>query len=423
MKTIVRYSSKCFTYVLPKSYFMATVNVIIKKNKQKKNGEYPLYLKVTKDRKTNYLSLGYSIKETDWDDKLQKVKKSYKNYLRLNNFINHKKLELEEVAIKSETEDKYIKTEEIKGIIRNKYRISFIDYFNDFLFELEKKNQIRTHLRANTVLNKLNRYTGNKNLLFDDVDINFLKEYDTHLRTYYGNKENTITSNFKIIKQIIKRAVKEDIIPYDKNPFLKFQLKWESSNTQYLKEDEIQRIEELNLTPDTNIYHVKNIFLFAIYTAGLRVSDVLLLKWSDYDGERIVVDTQKTKSVVSIKLIDKSKQILSLYENKCCKPNDYIFPFMKNDAIPEADKRELLKKISTKTAICNNYLKKIAALACIDKKLHFHSSRHTFACMALRKGVRIEHVSKLLGHSDIKTTQIYAKIVNSDLDDSMMLLN
>jgi len=163
--------------------------------------------------------------------------------------------------------------------------------------------------------------------------------------------------------------------------------------------------------------HHRNIYVFATYAGGLRISDILQLRWSDYNGNRILKTTQKTKSTVSIKLPGKAKEIIEQYKSKESNPEHYIFPFLKN-GIEYSDKA-LLNAISSHTAYTNKDLKVIAELAEINKNIHFHTSRHTFATRALKKGMRIEYVSRLLGHSSIKTTQVYAKIVNQDLDDAM----
>ena len=104
------------------------------------------------------------------------------------------------------------------------------------------------------------------------------------------------------------------------------------------------------------------------------------------------------------------------------KDSDFVFPLLKN-SIDYSDATTLFKAISSNTAHANKNLKLIANKAEISKSISFHSSRHSFATRALRKGIRIEYVSKLLGHSSIKTTQIYTKIINSELDNAMDIFN
>ena len=104
------------------------------------------------------------------------------------------------------------------------------------------------------------------------------------------------------------------------------------------------------------------------------------------------------------------------------KPTDFIFPIFKNH-INYDDPVTLHNSISASNAFANKKLRLLIMMAGIDKKISFHCSRHSFAVRALRKGMRIEYVSKLMGHSDIKTTQIYAKIVNSELETAMDIMN
>jgi integrase/recombinase XerD len=126
---------------------------------------------------------------------------------------------------------------------------------------------------------------------------------------------------------------------------------------------------------------------------------------------------------VSVKVPNKALEIIELYkpEKKDFNPDNYIFPFFSNEI--EYTPVSLFQAISSRTANINSDLKDIAKLTKINKNLSFHSSRHTWATRALRKGMRIEYVSKLMGHSSIKTTQIYAKIVNSELDKAMDVFN
>jgi integrase len=161
-------------------------------------------------------------------------------------------------------------------------------------------------------------------------------------------------------------------------------------------------------------------YVFAAYTGGIRISDCLQIRWKNYDGERLIIRTQKTDDTLSIKVPSRAKQILDSYLKPETKPNDYIFPFLKSDVdYTKLDPKVIFKAISSATAYANKDLKTLATACKINKKLHFHTSRHTFATLALKKGMRIEYLSKLLTHHDIKTTQVYAKIVSADLDKAM----
>ena len=396
---------------------MSTVKIVLKKEKINKIGEAPLYIRIIKDRKAKFVSLGVRILPKDWNESQSRVKKSHPNSQRLNNFIAHKVAEAEGVALEMETNSKYVSPKSIKQNIMGTSPDSFIKYFERYIENLKKNGKTGTHDKAKAVYSKLCTYLDNKDLAFDEVTVTFLKNYDTYLSDKLGNSINTIHSNIKIFRKLINDAISEDLFPPEKNPFLKYKLKTEKTVKEFLTEEEIKRIENLEIEKNLMRNHHRNIYVFATYAGGLRISDILQLKWSDYDGERILITTQKTNNTVSIKLPIKAKEIIEEYREDDSNKEYYIFPFLRNDI--EYSNAALFKAISSHTAYTNTDLKKIAKMADIDKKIHFHTSRHTFATRALKKGMRIEYVSKLLGHSSIKTTQVYAKIVNKDLDDAM----
>jgi len=396
---------------------MSTVKIVLKKEKINNAGEVPLYIRIIKDRKAKFVSLGIRVLPKDWNDSQSRVKKSHPNSQRLNNYIAHKIAEAEGVALEMETNSKYVSPKSIKQNIMGTSPDSFIKYFERYIEALKKNGKTGTHDKAKAVYSKLCTYLGNKDLAFDEVTVTFLKNYDTYLSDKLGNSINTIHSNIKIFRKLINDAISEDLFPPEKNPFLKYKLKTEKTVKEFLTEEEIARIEKLKLEKNSMRNHHRNIYIFATYAGGLRISDILQLKWSDYDGERVLITTQKTNNTVSIKLPQKAKEIIEEYIEDDSNKEHYIFPFLRNDI--EYSNAALFKAISSHTAYTNTDLKKIAKMAEIDKKIHFHTSRHTFATRALKKGMRIEYVSKLLGHSSIKTTQVYAKIVNKDLDDAM----
>lgn len=125
---------------------------------------------------------------------------------------------------------------------------------------------------------------------------------------------------------------------------------------------------------------------------------------------------------MSIKLPSKAIDIFNKYKTDASSKEDFIFPVLSNQ-IDYSDREFLHRALSSATAYTNKDLKSIAKTLEINKKIHFHTSRHTFAVRSLSKGMRIEHLSKLMTHTSIKTTQIYAQIVNEDLDKAMSIFN
>ena len=401
---------------------MASVKIILKSNKLNKKNEAPLYLRIIKDRKIKYISIGVSVNIKDWNEADAKVRKSHPNSNRINNFIAQKVAEAHGIAIEMETASKYVHPKSIKEAVLGKSSTSFTVYASKYENSLKLNGNYGTYKRVKTVLEKINKYTKNTELTFNDITVTFLKNYEQYMRSEFTNRTNTIHANFKIIKKIFNDAIDEDLVPLEKNPFQRYKLKLDNVEKEFLTEKELLDIEKLKLAPGSMIYHHRNIFVFAAYSGGIRISDIFKLKWENFDGERLLLNTQKTGSTVSIKLPLKSIQILNLYKKADSKPEHYIFPFLKND-IDYKDREFFHKTISALTSYTNSDLKEIAKQAKVHQNLHFHTSRHTWATRALRKGMRIEYVSKLMGHTSIKTTQVYAKIVNEELDKAMDVFN
>ena len=393
---------------------MASIKVLLKKNKESANNLIPLYLRIIKDRKVKYVSIGHNVNPKYWNELENKVKKSHPNAQYLNNFIAHKIAEAERIILELEIKSQPISSVRIKESLLGKSYTDFFVYAEKFLDSLSRSGKIGTYRSYIGIISKLKLYCQNKALLFDDITVTFLSQYEDYLRNNLNNKTNTIYSNFKVIRKIFSNAIKEDLFPYEKNPFLKFSFTKEPGVRDYLTEDELKQIENLKLEPGTMMFHHCNSYIFSAYT-GIRISDLLQLKWKNFDGDHIIFKIQKTGNTISIKLPNKALDIINSYDNKNSNPDDYIFPMLKNSR----SQQDLFNRISSATAHTNKNLKIIARKEGIDKNVTFHTSRHTWATRALRKGIRIEYVSKLLGHTDGRKTQIYSRIVNEELDKAM----
>jgi integrase len=405
-----------------KSTIMVTVKILFRTDKKNSKNEGPLYLRIIKNRKSKYISLGIILHEDQWDEENKRVKKSHPNSQRLNKYIAKKISEAEGVALDLETENKYIVLQNVKDQIMGKKSESFIKYFERHVAELESTEKMGSLDKAKAVLSKLKEFQKGRDLLFDEVTVFWLKSYEIYLRVDCGNKTNTIHSNLKIFRKLINEAISEEIFPFEKNPFHRFKLKWENVKKEYLTEEELTALEMLELQPGSRKDNHRNMYIFAAYTGGLRISDILQLRWKNFDGEKIIVHTQKTGSVISIKLPTKSLEILDKYKSTDSQPNHFIFPILKNN-VDYSDKKILFRAISSATAYTNTDLKDFEDTLELTKHIHFHTSRHTWATRALQKGMRIEYVSKLMGHANIKVTQGYAKIVNEELDKAMEVFN
>jgi integrase len=401
---------------------MATTKIVYRETKIKANGEVPLYLRVIKNRKAGFVSLGYSVLPKHWDAKNNKVKPNHPNSTYLNAFLTSKLANAEGISLETELTSNDVTTRKLKQKILGIEPPSFIKFVDAALERQKLTDKIGTYKKNKAIIEKLHKFVENKDLLFIEMDVAWLKKYEVYLAKDRKNAINTIHTNLKVLRKYFNEAVDESLVPYESSPFLRYKLKSEPVSKEFLTEKELAAFDKVKFSQASVSNLHRDMFVFAAYAAGLRISDILQLRWSNFDGTHLNLTTHKTGTEVSILLPTRALQIIKKYKPNKEDNEAFIFPCFSKD-IDYSDKRTLFLAIATFNTKINNSVHEIADLAKIKKNFSFHSSRHAFAVNALKKGMRIEYVSKLMTHSSIRTTQVYAKIVNKDLDVAMKLMN
>ncbi len=397
---------------------MATLKLVLRRQKINKSGTGPIYIRITKKRKVRFISLNIRLDPKHWDEQKQRVRRTQKNSARLNTLLKLKIAEAQAAFVDLELMTENPKAKDIKDKLFSKDSPDFLKYGFEYIDMYKRRGKVRTYKRFRSALNKLKAYLEGKEFLMEDMDITFLKKYERYIRNDLGNCTNTVNTDFKSFRRIINEAIELDLFPYTKNPFIRYKLGWEKTKKVFLTENELKAFEEFKAEPGSKRALHQDIFTFACYVGGLRISDLCCLKWINFDGTHIMCSTIKTGSVVSIKVPKRGLAILEKYKAPDRGSSDYIFPIMK-EGLDYTDPVTRQNMINSRNVYANKDLKFIAKSIGLGKHISFHSSRHTWATRALRKGMRIEYVSRLMGHASIRTTQIYAKIVNEDLDRAM----
>lgn len=403
---------------------MTSVKIVFRKDKLNKQGSAPIHFRITKNRKITYITSGFLCHQDEWDDANKRIKGKSKSNgettARMNAMISQRFSEIQNEVLSLEGSHKEMSTKAIRQAVIGKGLTSFFDFADQVAERFFLENKIGSHSRAKSILAKLKEYAFPLN--FQDITPKFLTDYETYLKKEKKNKTNTIHGNFKFLRSVFNQAYRLDLIDHESNPFLKFRMKSEKTQRVYLTENELAAFEAVETTIGTRMDMHKDMFVFAAYTGGLRVSDMLQLQWKNVEGTHLNFTIKKTKNQFSIKLPDKALAIMEKYRPAEPDFNAYIFPMLPPNTYNETSVVQD-KEISCATAYINKNLKLIATKAEIAKNVSFHISRHTWATRALTKGVSIDKVSKLMGHANIKETQIYAKIVNSELDKAMDAFN
>jgi site-specific recombinase XerD len=302
---------------------------------------------------------------------------------------------------------------------------SIFDYADKQTELYEKNGQLNYAKHYKSVFTKLKNYTKSKkysDLSFDEVDVTFLREYEAYLSSI-GNNKNTIAKNFRVIRATFYNAARESLIRSDNNPFHIFKIKNGRTYNKALSLEELERLITVDLPIGSKEWHVRNYFLFSFYCAGIRISDLIQLKWSNIENKgheyRLLYTMSKNGKLQNIKLSDKAKRIVMLYKNETTKPDNFLFPILKNN-VDYKDGKHLLNQISSKNAMINKYLKSLASKAKISTNISFHVARHTFSDLARQKGYDIYKIKELLKHSNIKETEGYLATLDQESADAVL---
>jgi len=415
----------------------AKVTLVHYKYKTYSNGMNPIMIRITANRKSRYIATGYSAMKENWDDvnnklietrsKLFPDKKPLSNSKAINTDIEIKLNEVLRIKQQVSLTDGVQSSLLIKTKASLKYleAENFIEYGKKFAQLMLERKSVRTSKNFTSVLKRITEFQTGRVLLFSDIDVNFLTSYQSFLLKG-GVKINTANYHLKTIRSILYKAMNENepLISRDKNPFLKLKIKNTVTQKESLSEKEIEQIRKTKLIAPKQQKQIdaRNYYLFSYNNAGIRISDLIQLKFKNIIGERLHYEMGKTGHFKSIKLNTESKAIIKLYKKRNSKPDDFIFPLLKNDE-DYSDVEFLRKQLESKAACINGDLKKLGESAKLNKRLHFHSSRHSFANIARMKKADLYSISKALGHKSLKVTEMYmASFDEEALDETMKMV-
>lgn len=381
----------------------------LRSNYVNKEGKTPVMLRIyLNNERLSIGSTGISVVQSQWDNEKERLKgrntETLNTNLQLDNIANglqmiFRKLELgDELSLERIKSEFLGKKEDVDTLMQlfNKHNADVAKQVGISLTSatLQKYNVCKRHF-ADFLRTNYKR----TDLKLSELTFVVTRDFDLYLRTIVGQNANTATKTMKTFKTIIILGQKMGVLHHD--PFLNHRFHLEPVNRGFLTDEEILKIANKELGIQ-RLEHVRDMFIFSCFT-GLAYIDVANLTPEHIvtldDKQWIMTKRQKTSVETNVLLLDIPKSIIAKYSHKTYRDGK-LFPILSNQ----------------KT---NSYLKEIADLCGIKKNLTFHLARHTFATMSLSKGVPMESVSKMLGHTNIKTTQIYARITNKKIEHDM----
>lgn len=383
-----------------------TAHLILRKDAIRKDNTIPILLRLKIAGRKKDISLAEYCPQLFWDESKAIVKRSYPDADKINQAINNKLLLANSIILRYKNNNQFLTLGDFEHEFGYEKTSSFIVFIEN---EIKKERQIRNKSEGTISgydkdLSKLKRYKPA--ILFSDLTVTFLDGYEIYMRNTLKNKKNTIHRSLKFIRTFNNRAIKQGLT--DKYPFSKKSLKTENTQREYLLEHEINSLQEFydNLPDRDQAKKTLQAFLFCCYT-GIRFTDAKLLRYKDINNAVLSIRMHKTKDIVTIPLLDKAKDLLTLNFDT---PSIPIHP------------EQLILKVPC-NQVANKQLKRSCIKAEIKKNITFHCSRHSFATIAITNGIPIETVQKLLGHRELKQTSIYAKIIDTKVTQDMSMLN
>ncbi|WP_115811185.1 site-specific integrase [Flavobacterium aquicola] len=384
----------------------------LKKNAPKKNGMITVMCRITVNGNQSAFSTKLDISASNWDLKYGRVLGKSREALGMNSKLDRIRLDIEECYSKILNNEGAVNSANLKNVFlgMESGELTFFKFFEQFLLDFEKKvnNGLRvkgTHTKYTTLLRHLRSFVfkkyGCSDVSFNNLTPDFVQDFDYYLRDDQNLTHNTIWIYMLGFTAVCRLAIGRKHL--FSNPLSEYKNTKKDKDRGYLLRSELELLVTFNCEKG-NDELVRDLFVFSCFT-GLCYSDIKGLKNSNiqefFDGNKwIIVRRKKTATSSNVMLLEIPKMIIGKYAG--LSRDGKIFPVPAN-------------------ATCNNRLRVISKLIdCLkEKKVTFHLARHTFATLFLSEGVPLESLSKMLGHKNIATTQIYAKVLNEKVGKDM----
>lgn len=437
-----------------------TTFALILNSRPNRFGKYAVYIRIIQDRNITKYKTSVEVAKQHWNPEGGKnenwIRQSDPEHISKNDALSKELVKIKDTYRKLKQNSAATPDRIVSAMAAGETSPTFLKISPKGMsgFAAERTQQIldaggiRNWKKYNGFLNKLadfmdRKMKHKKELLFSEITPEFVTRFDSHLHTLRNSRSkkdsdkmlhpNTIAVVLNIFRAIIKKSMELGYIAPDKNPFLVFKYSGVKTEKEKLDITEINAIEALELEKGSLDWNSRNCFLFSFYCAGIRAGDLVQLRWCNVEGGRLNYQMGKNHKTRNLKLMPQALAILDLYRTESNKPTDYIFPFMDNrktyasaiaqadkDTLPSETKKKLYEDISSKNSLINKGLKRIAVKAGISKKVSMHTSRHSFASVAARKGIDSNKVKGLLAHSRLQTTEGYMGDFSTDENDKAL---
>ena len=291
----------------------------------------------------------------------------------------------------------------------------FCEFALHLIDSFEKTGRIGNAKVYGMAVSFIKRYNKGADLPFSQITYSLLKKMEVAYLSQ-NKSVNGLSVYMRTIRSIYNKAIKEGLAGEESYPFKNLEIRTEKTRKRAISKDQINKIEQIEIPEDTVLWHTKNYFLFSFYCRGMNFIDMAKLQVKNLINNRIIYARSKSRDrkLFSIEINEKINRILEYYMCHVNRndPNSYIFPI-----IQRSEPLLMRKDIDNARGLFNEYLKVLAKECGITENLTSYVARHTWASAAKKMGISSEIISEGMGHSDLKTTQIYLEDFADDVLD------
>lgn len=395
---------------------MSSISVTLRK-KSNKSGKYPIAIRITRNRRTTYLYTGQYIEKLYWDERKSQVKKSHPNAARLNHLILTKLHEANEKLLENESTKRKLSVGKLKEAIRRKNNSDFKSMADVYLNNIKSRKKINQYKTEKNRVEQFLNFAGS-GIEFHEIDVALLKSFASYLQFKKNRAKRTVVNFMICIRAIYNLALASNRADRNDYPFGKgkYQIKLPESKKIGLTVGELKRLESAVDLTEAN-QHVLNVWLLSFYFAGVRITDIIQLKWSYLNDDRLYYRMKKNDKLVSLTIPLKARKILDSYLLIKSEESDLVFPELRG--IDLNDDILVRTRVKTVTRNFNRQLGRIAKQLGIEKKLTMHIARHSFGNISGDK-IPIQMLQKLYRHSSVTTTMMYqSNFINQETDKAL----
>lgn len=433
----------------------ATISIILDTRRVKNGNKYPVKLRVTYNRATEYYQTIFDLSKTDWEklsatrisNELQPIRDKLKETERqaetaiidLSPFSFHlfEKNFIQDNAVFKQRKPREALT--VEAILDNQDSFDYSPFYKKFPLLLEpvtkpgvisysytlfikkliREGRISTAISYHCSYVSLKKFKGD--VAFSSITVSWLNEYENWLKSQELSK-STVGIYLRPLRAIFNEAIEDGIIKREKcYPFGKRKYRIPSSRNikKALDLTEIQRIYNYKCDPNQPSEQMaKDYWLFSYFANGMNPKDIANLKYKNIDGDYIIFERSKTQHSlrsdprpITVFISDDMKAIIKRWGNENKSPNNYLFPILQNGVTP-LRQYELVQNF---VGIINDWMKRIFQNMGIDKKATTYVARHTFSTVLKKSGASTEFIQEALGHTDLKTTESYLDSFDKEL--------